>query len=60
VAIGEHLAYIDALLARDRRRVEAACRAHLTSARQTLRRAFLAAVPDEVQVAVSRSRRRAG
>jgi DNA-binding GntR family transcriptional regulator len=40
VAIGEHLAYIDTLLARDRRKVEQACRAHLSSARQTLRRAF--------------------
>lgn len=40
VAIGEHLAYIDALLARDRRQVEQACRAHLSSARQTLRTAF--------------------
>lgn len=41
IAIGEHLVYIDALLARDRRQVEAACRAHLASARQTLRRALL-------------------
>jgi len=41
VAIGEHLAYIDALLARDRKRAERACRLHLASARQTLRRAFL-------------------
>jgi DNA-binding GntR family transcriptional regulator len=41
VAIGEHLSYIDALLANDRRRAEAACRHHLKSARQTLRRAFL-------------------
>lgn len=40
VAIGEHIAYIDALLARDRRQVEQTCRAHLASARQTLRRAF--------------------
>ncbi len=44
VAIGEHLVYIDALLARDRRRVESACNAHLASARQTLRRAFLSAL----------------
>jgi DNA-binding GntR family transcriptional regulator len=43
VAIVEHLAYIDALLARDRRRVESACRTHLASARQTLRRALLSA-----------------
>ncbi|RYY23640.1 MAG: GntR family transcriptional regulator [Sphingomonadales bacterium] len=40
VAINEHLAYIDALLARDGRRVEHTCRLHLASARQTLRRAF--------------------
>ena len=46
VAIGEHLAYIDALLARDRRRVEQACRAHLASARHTLRRAFLSALAE--------------
>ena len=60
VAIGEHLAYIDALLARDRRQVEQACRAHLASARQTLRRAFLSALPDEDLAPISRSRRRAG
>jgi DNA-binding GntR family transcriptional regulator len=42
VAIGEHLAYIDALLARDRRRVDQACRTHLASARLTLQRAFQA------------------
>jgi DNA-binding GntR family transcriptional regulator len=41
VAIGEHLAYIDALLRRDRRGAERACRRHLASAKQTLRRAFL-------------------
>jgi len=40
VAIGEHLAYIDALLKRDRRMAEAACRYHLASAKQTLTRAF--------------------
>ncbi|MEO6394575.1 MAG: GntR family transcriptional regulator [Devosia sp.] len=40
VAIEEHVHYIDALLARDRRRVEQTCRIHLASARQTLRRAF--------------------
>ncbi len=38
VAIQEHLAYIDALLSRDPTAVEQACRAHLTSARQTLLR----------------------
>lgn len=59
VAIGEHLAYIDALLARDRRRVEAACRAHLASARHTLQRALVQSLPDEDQAQVSRSRRRA-
>jgi DNA-binding GntR family transcriptional regulator len=36
VAIGEHLAYIDALLQRDASRIEKACRAHLLSARETL------------------------
>ena len=35
VAIGEHLAYIDALLSRDAA-VDAACRAHLASAKETL------------------------
>jgi len=38
VAIQEHLAYIEALTARDPRRIEAACRAHLASARKTLLR----------------------
>jgi DNA-binding GntR family transcriptional regulator len=38
VAIGEHLAYIDALLRRDDAAIERACRAHLTSARETLLR----------------------
>ena len=42
VAINEHLAYIDALLAGDLPRVERACRAHLASARKTLRRALSA------------------
>jgi DNA-binding GntR family transcriptional regulator len=36
VAIREHLAYIDALLSRDLQAIETACRAHLTSARETL------------------------
>ena len=40
VAIGEHLAYIDALLKGDRKMAEAACRHHLASAKQTLNRAF--------------------
>jgi DNA-binding GntR family transcriptional regulator len=35
-AVGEHLVYIDALKSRDRRRVQAACEAHLASARTTL------------------------
>ncbi|MEO7221827.1 MAG: GntR family transcriptional regulator [Devosia sp.] len=47
VAIGEHLVYIDALLARDRHRIEQACHAHLASARQTLRRAFLSALEEK-------------
>ncbi len=36
VAVAEHLAYIDALKARDRRRLQEACEAHLASARTTL------------------------
>ncbi len=36
VAIREHLTYIDALQSRDPRTAERACRAHLTSARETL------------------------
>jgi DNA-binding GntR family transcriptional regulator len=39
VALNEHLAYIDALLRQDDRAIERACRAHLTSARETLLRA---------------------
>ena len=39
VAIREHLTYIEALLSRNRSMVELACRAHLTSARETLIRA---------------------
>ena len=35
-AIREHLDYIEALLTRDARRIEAACRRHLASARRTL------------------------
>ncbi len=37
-ALAEHLTYIEALMARDPARVEAACKAHLASARQTLLR----------------------
>jgi len=37
-AIREHLAYIDALQSRDVSRIERACRAHMTSARETLLR----------------------
>lgn len=36
VAVEEHLAYIDALFSRRATRVEAACKAHLRSAKQTL------------------------
>jgi DNA-binding GntR family transcriptional regulator len=39
IAIGEHLTYIDALLCRDIRAIERACRTHLASARETLLRA---------------------
>ena len=38
VAIGEHLAYIDALLSRNAGSVKQACRAHLASAKKTLLR----------------------
>lgn len=41
VAIGEHLAYIEALLSRDPERVQAACRLHLASAKNTMTAAFL-------------------
>lgn len=40
VAVTEHLAYIDALKSRDRVRLQAACRAHLDSARTTLLRSL--------------------
>lgn len=36
VAIEEHMAYIEALMARDTAAIERTCRAHLTSARETL------------------------
>ncbi|MEC9344347.1 MAG: GntR family transcriptional regulator [Pseudomonadota bacterium] len=39
VAIREHLAFIDALIGRDAAAVEAACRGHLASAKETLLRA---------------------
>ncbi|MEO6013822.1 MAG: FCD domain-containing protein, partial [Devosia sp.] len=40
VAIREHLAYMDALLTRDRRKVEAALRSHMASAKGTMLKAF--------------------
>ncbi len=40
VAIAEHLAYIKALFTRDPKRIEKACRNHLTSARETLLRSI--------------------
>jgi len=40
IAIREHLTYIDALLSHDPRRVEAACRLHLASAKNTMTAAF--------------------
>ena len=55
VAIVEHLDYIDALLSRDRARVEAACRRHLASARQTL----LSSIGAEAQRPVARARQTA-
>ena len=36
MAVHEHLAYIEALLTRDPKRIETACRRHLSSARKTL------------------------
>ena len=39
IAIREHLTYIDALLSKNESIIELACRAHLTSAKQTLIRA---------------------
>ncbi len=47
-AILEHFDYIDALLSRDPARVEAACRRHLVSARETL---LASLAPDAQQVA---------
>jgi len=44
VAIGEHLTYIDALLSRNKAMVDLACKAHLTSARETLIRSTSRAV----------------
>jgi DNA-binding GntR family transcriptional regulator len=45
VAIREHLAYIDALTSRDVARVEAACRTHLGSAKETLLRSTASSEP---------------
>jgi DNA-binding GntR family transcriptional regulator len=45
VAIREHLTYIEALLSRNVCIVELACRAHLTSARETLIRSTLGQAP---------------
>jgi len=45
VAIGEHLTYIDALLARNRALIELACHAHLASARETLIRSTMPKAP---------------
>ena len=42
MAIGEHLVYIAALKSRDPGKVDAACRKHLKSARQTL----LSSIPE--------------
>ena len=39
-ALHEHLAYIAALRGRDRQEIEASCRTHLASARQTLLRSI--------------------
>ena len=43
VAIGEHLAYMDALRSQDPSAIERACRAHLASARQTMIRSIFGA-----------------
>lgn len=44
-AIAEHLAYIDALISRDPKRIEAACRDHLASARSTLIQSMISETP---------------
>ncbi|HVX82704.1 MAG TPA: GntR family transcriptional regulator [Devosiaceae bacterium] len=49
VAIVEHLAYIDALMSRDWRRVEAAAGAHLATARTTLLNSLKRATPPAVE-----------
>ena len=46
VAIREHLAYIEALLGRNPRMIELACRAHLESAKLTLIRSTASQEPD--------------
>lgn len=46
-AIVEHLDYIDALQSRDPARIEAACRLHLSSARQTLLQSIPVATGEE-------------
>jgi DNA-binding GntR family transcriptional regulator len=46
-AIVEHLDYIDALQSRDPARIEAACRLHLSSARQTLLQSIPASAGEE-------------
>jgi DNA-binding GntR family transcriptional regulator len=45
VAITEHLTLIDALFSRDAARIEAACRAHMTSARTTLTQSLIQPSP---------------
>jgi DNA-binding GntR family transcriptional regulator len=49
VAVGEHLAYINALKSRDHKRVREACEAHLASARTTL----LLSLPNAEKAAAS-------
>lgn len=47
IAVAEHLDYIAALFSRDTRRVEAACRIHLASARRTLILSLIGPEPDK-------------
>ncbi len=56
VAIREHLTYIEALLSRNASIVELACRAHLTSAKETLIRSTLGQAPPSTKARQRRQR----
>ena len=56
VAIREHLTYIEALLSRNVSIVELACRAHLTSAKETLIRSTLGQAPPSTKARQRRQR----